>query len=932
MQTKSALLAALKFIVCLAALFAVPAWAQQVAVVPTKSGTTCGGPGQAPCGWKLALFEGKPYTQCPYVRLGPDGTIVETSRTQRAGMRATAWDIPTGGCWICPEGYSRDIYNPADGDRACSTKTDGGASGRILGGGLTPAQSQDAQLAKASFRGRLCETGTFYDGIRGGTCWTCPEGYVRSIMPVTHERACVIPSRENFDKATRVRRTVWPHECPAGSFHDIWEGGGCWTCPGGYRRTALHINDARACAQTVGQKDTTAKFEKNALCATGEIRDDRIEGTQDATAGGGCWTCPAGYVRSILPIQGSSGCARPSGLAFHKAQHAADFMCPQGQAFDLIKLLPADGIRPEIVSRQRPPEYNTPGTCWSCPPGYVRTAAHVKGDKACVSVGIDWYTAPFPEPGLFGLAGAADVLLETTASNPDLLRRALAALPPQAAQEERQLLATQPHKSAVALGLVAARLIGALKSPDKATKAERELVASFRAYVQARRTYVAEDALARYLAWKDWDANRRPKGDDRGVPYPVFTPDFHVLAVTGMVTNAAANFALGQALGKMGDKTGTVVGLLLGAAGNYFDDFKTTDRALAFLARAGAEYAAGQALGAIMFGAAASNTGPQIAVGAILVVSAVIIDTIVQEAEARPKLQNAVKTAKLPPDLARLTNTEHGMVELMTYWNYAVAGPAQPTANYLASYAALAKDAMTPPAGMAASPWMKVTDGARDVSIGAGGHVWRLGVDAQPGGFGMYRLDGASWTRMPGGAAQIAVDPQGHAWIVRDNRQVQRFDGRQWITVAGAAQSIAIGGNGAVWALGTEARPGGFSVARWNGSAWVIVPGGGGVKIAVDRGGNAAVVTDKGSILYFDGQKWTPMPGAASDIAFGAQGQAWMLGTNTVGGGFGVYRWSGKDWAPVAIPRGLVNLAVAPDGSPWGVTAAQELVRLTAAR
>ena len=47
----------------------------------------------------------------------------------------------------------------------------------------------------------------------------------------------------------------------------------------------------------------------------------------------------------------------------------------------------------------------------------------------------------------------------------------------------------------------------------------------------------------------------------------------------------------------------------------------------------------------------------------------------------------------------------------------------------------------------------------------------------------------------------------------------------------------------------------------------------------------------------------------------GANGSVWVIGTNTVGGGYGIYHWTGSAWA--AVPGGGITIAVGPDGSPW---------------
>jgi hypothetical protein len=325
------------------------------------------------------------------------------------------------------------------------------------------------------------------------------------------------------------------------------------------------------------------------------------------------------------------------------------------------------------------------------------------------------------------------------------------------------------------------------------------------------------------------------------------------------------------------------------------------------------------------------------------------VESAVEYANAPKVLNTALVTAKTDPNLSRLAATEAGMVELLTYWSYATAGNARPQPHWFATFTPFAVQAVTSTdpksviaraaagAGTASattgvSPsrvtWTKIVDAGRDIAIGANGTVWRIGNDPQPGGYGIYRLDGADWTRIPGGGVHIAVDPQGNAWVVTSARTVLRFNGKDWTPVPGTAQAIAIGANGSVWAIGADAKPGGFGIYRWDGRAWASVAGGG-VKIAVDPLGNPVVVTATGTLHRYDGKQWTQIAGAASAIAIGPKNHVWILGTSGVSGGvFGVLTYNGKDWTPVPAPRGLTSLAVAPDGTPWGVNSGQEVVRI----
>jgi hypothetical protein len=62
---------------------------------------------------------------------------------------------------------------------------------------------------------------------------------------------------------------------------------------------------------------------------------------------------------------------------------------------------------------------------------------------------------------------------------------------------------------------------------------------------------------------------------------------------------------------------------------------------------------------------------------------------------------------------------------------------------------------------------------------------------------------------------------------------------------------------------------------------------------------------------------WRQLPGTGNDVGVGANGTAWMIGTNPVPGGFGIYRWNGSAWD--AMPGGAVRIDVDPQGNPWVV-------------
>jgi hypothetical protein len=64
---------------------------------------------------------------------------------------------------------------------------------------------------------------------------------------------------------------------------------------------------------------------------------------------------------------------------------------------------------------------------------------------------------------------------------------------------------------------------------------------------------------------------------------------------------------------------------------------------------------------------------------------------------------------------------------------------------------------------------------------------------------------------------------------------------------------------------------------------------------------------------------WTLQPGAGYDIGVGDYSSSvWVIGTNPVPGGYGIYRWNGSNWD--GIDGGAVRISVGPNNTPWVVT------------
>ncbi len=69
------------------------------------------------------------------------------------------------------------------------------------------------------------------------------------------------------------------------------------------------------------------------------------------------------------------------------------------------------------------------------------------------------------------------------------------------------------------------------------------------------------------------------------------------------------------------------------------------------------------------------------------------------------------------------------------------------------------------------------------------------------------------------------------------------------------------------------------------------------------------------------------LPGFATDIAIGANGSVWIVGTNPAPSGFGIYSWIGGKWTEVA--GGAVSIAVGRDGAPWVINSSHQIFHWT---
>jgi Tectonin domain len=636
------------------------------------SEASCGVPGKPFCGFAQAQLESNADVICP------TGTFPDLGRSA---------------CFKCPDGFTRSIH-PVDNYKACQ-KPDSTVKGGLLA---------------ATYQAPLCETGTFFDPIRGGECYSCPSGYRRSAAHITESNACYIPITENFSHATRKNKGLaW--DCTGGSFWDPIDGGYCFTCPSGYRRTAYHVSDSKACAQTVGEQHKHATLVKKAECGPGEIKDAYVKGEQNPAYGGGCWTCPAGTDRTIHPIFGEYGCERAPGVQWANATRERGMTCEPDQIFDPVSSGNSNVARALSERNVREPKIATNsigGTCWTCPPGQQRTGWPVYGDSACNPPGIVWNPAPYNQPGLFGLAGAEEVALALVTERSRINTilegiRASAApgtLPADYAKTIWDEIGATPQDSAVLKMAVYSRVVAAANEPANATAAEKALLEEVVKQIGKFRVFMAQDALDAYDAWNAGQEYR--KGQYQQTQAQVLTalelppPDFDEITAEMIMSNLAVSGASQAAVAITLSNPAVLAKLFpyasrsrwvadsgigaaktgLGIARQGRSAVAATKMAMAS-SKTAAKLAVAMAKLGKMIGTLAASAGPQIiaTIGTEILMYA--IEQQINVYDARPKLlANLAKAQNEPVNFPRLMATPEGVRQADGFWSTLMAGAA----------------------------------------------------------------------------------------------------------------------------------------------------------------------------------------------------------------------------------------------------------------
>ena len=857
-------------------------------------------------------------------------------------------------------------------------------SGHPLCGGVgqKPCGDQPARFTRAAVG--ACPKGSFFD-IGTWACYSCPSGYSRSLAKIDDYKACQKQRAKPKLLGTFVQAEKVGTVCPKGSFFDPIRGGECWSCPSGYVRTVFSVEAKNACQKggILGPVKKASKVSR-AECGKGEIKDG-IGGN-----GGSCWVCPENHDRTIFAVNGNKACEKSEWYDFKKATKTTDLTCPAGEIFDFIGLSAADiRSRPEFKTGTSPKPV-AGGTCWQCPEGYDRTMSGVKGNDACRAKFMVWQPGIFNNQGLFGFAAPGTVetvLMNIVKRDPGLIAAALDKAAKEVAktnkkpvktvlEAEKNRLLTDPGASTVAAGIVMRRIMAAIADSKKVTADEKALAEAFGTYIQKRRTFMAKEALAAYYAWKAADQEARNKRSQNMlnlIDYGTVPPDFGSVVAGTFVSdeaNSAVSTAAGIAAGSLpvvGDILGDLVSMGTGATLSGFGDFSSADGVVSFATRNAAEIAISKAVemaveqmvkatakqlsqqvmtkalaaGAIKATAeklatqassrlltALSGSGPAIILAVEGMVLSMSIDNFIQISEAEGRLKTTLTTAQRPvtlDQLARMAKTQDGASELLSYWGFLISGNGKPNATFLKDWGKAlpaafevpqvkASSASSTTAASRAAPsrlgtqWKRMPGAATDIGAGPANGVAVVGGD---GAVFVWDEAHGKWNKMPGTLARIDMRKDGAPVGVNAKGEVWAFVKEKWVKLPGTGRDIGVGANGSTWLIGTKPVPGGFDILHWTKGGFQPVKGGA-VRVDVGPKGTAWVVNDKGAVFHSRKNGWQHVKAApkAKDIAVGEDGSVYLLGADGV-----PYHDDGGKW--VKLPGKGENITVDADGVPW---------------
>ncbi|MEQ8193879.1 MAG: hypothetical protein RIB59_05265, partial [Rhodospirillales bacterium] len=219
----------------------------------------------------------------------------------------------------------------------------------------------------------------------------------------------------------------------------------------------------------------------------------RACGKNEFYGGGNCMVCPKGFVRSKRLATGDKACTNGArtNAKFSAGLTARKFGCAAGAKFRTVN----------------------GGGCWSCPDKYKMVAGNPTKKKICRASELGWTPATYAEPGLFGIKGGPDIVLEFL-KKPQLITDIMVTTAlksgaktadiPKYVAAEWKIIRDDPNQSSILSGMGWAKLLDIIERPANVsrTTAEKAFVTDYGTYFSKRKAFIMADAIDMYDNWK----------------------------------------------------------------------------------------------------------------------------------------------------------------------------------------------------------------------------------------------------------------------------------------------------------------------------------------------------------------------------------------------------------------------------------------------
>ena len=98
---------------------------------------------------------------------------------------------------------------------------------------------------------------------------------------------------------------------------------------------------------------------------------------------------------------------------------------------------------------------------------------------------------------------------------------------------------------------------------------------------------------------------------------------------------------------------------------------------------------------------------------------------------------------------------------------------------------------------------------------------------------------------------RVGVTSTGKLWYIKADGSIFKQVGGTWTGIPGKARDIIIGNDDVPYIVSETPTDGGYTIEKWNdtNNAWEVLPGIGGVSLALDSANNPYVVTDQNKVF-----------------------------------------------------------------------------------